>query len=133
MCPKKRGFSAAARREQLDNSSKPRRVIWAYCHRHEGSYYFYDVRVQPLKPHEEPQWQDEPDMQKVRALCMFCDQTALLFVGADELEEHRYTAAELCTCGLPAYHHDPPPEFSLQYNATPVPCRPNPNGRADLR
>ncbi len=124
----KRGFSAEARRRQLDTSSKPRRVLWAFCAHHQGSYYFYDVRLQPLKPKERLRWQNEPDMRKVRALCMHCNKTSVLFVGQDELREHRYASTQLCYCLLPLFHKDPPPEFLAQYNANPVSCRQSPNG-----
>lgn len=122
--PGKRGFSPAARREQLDNSLRPRRVLWAYCPHHEGGYYFYDVRIHNWNTNEAPKWKDEPNMRKVRGLCMLCTRTSVFFVETSELEEHRYTNITLCRCGLPNYHRRPPREFCQQYNATSVPCRP---------
>ncbi len=69
-------------------------------------------------------------MRKVRALCMHCNKTSVLFVGADELDEHRYASTELCHCLLPLFHKNPPPAFLAQYNAIPVLCRKSPNGYA---
>lgn len=128
----KRSFSPAARREQLDGSGRPRRVLWAYCHHHEGGYYFFDIRIHNWNLNEAHKWEDEPDMRKVRGLCMKCTHTSVFFVGASELEEHHYTSALLCLCGLPAYHTEPSPKFCTQYNARPVPCRPNPNGQQSI-
>lgn len=119
----KRGFSPAARREQLDGSGRPRRVLWAYCSHHSGGYYFYDIRIHNWNINEAHKWDADPDMKKVRGLCMACTHTSVFFVGADELEDHYYTGIELCLCGLPAYHTAPSPEFCFQYNARPVPCR----------
>lgn len=124
----KRGFSSDARREQLDGSGRPRRVIWAHCPHHGGGYYFYDVRIHNWNINEAPKWEAEPHMRKVRGLCMECHHTSVFFVGADELDEHHYTSIMLCLCGLPAYHDEPSSQFCAQYNARPVPCRPNQNG-----
>ena len=123
----KRSFSPAARRQQLDGSGRPRRVLWSYCPHHKGGYYFYDVRVHNWNINEANRWETEPDMKKVRGLCMACTHTSVFFVGTDELEEHHYTNIELCLCGLPAYHKEPSPEFCTRYNAHPVPCRANTN------
>ena len=120
----KRGFSPADRRGQLDRSLRPRRVIWSFCHHHDGGYYFYDIRLHSYNPGENDRWADEPGMKKVRGLCMWCTRTSVFFVGEAELQEHRYTNIELCLCGLPAYHKQPSHEFLGQYNASAVPCRP---------
>ena len=68
-------------------------------------------------------------MRKVHALCMECHREGILYVGADELAEHRYSTFDLCQCGLPHYHQNPSPQFIQQYNARPVPCR---NDRANV-
>ena len=120
----KRSFSPQARAEQLDNSARPRRVLWAYCSHHGGGYYFYDVRLHGHNPGEKKRWENEPDMRKVQGICMLCNRTSIFFVGADELEQHRYGSIDLCSCGLPIYHKEPSPEFCRQYNAVPVECRP---------
>lgn len=126
----KRGFSSGARRDQLDGSGRPRRVLWTYCPHHLGGYYFYDIRIHSWNQNEAPKWEGEPDMRKVRGLCMKCTHTSVFFVGKNELVEHHYTNALLCLCGLPAYHQNPSREFLAQYNARPVPCRPNLNGQS---
>ena len=124
----KRGFSSDARREQLDGSGRPRRVLWTYCPHHRAGYYFYDIRIHNWNTNEASKWEHEPDMRKVRGLCMLCARTSVFFVGADELEEHHYNNVLLCLCGLPAYHEEPTIEFCAQYKAFPVACRPNQNG-----
>ena len=126
----KRGFGTAARREQLDGSGRPRRILWSYCPHHEGGYYFFDIRIHCWNLNEAPKWKSEPHMRKVRGLCMKCIRTSMFFASTNELEEHHYANVRLCPCGLPMDHHEPTPEFCAQYNAQAVPCRPEPNGRA---
>ncbi len=119
---KKRGFSVEARRTELNRAlRKPRRILWAHCQHHGGGYYFYDVKIH-LR-HDA-----DPDLRQVKALCMSCGKNSIFFVGADELDEHRYSPIQLCQCGLPYDHQSPPREFLQQYNAAPVPCRPSTNG-----
>lgn len=122
--PTKRGHSNAERRRELDVSlRKPRRILWAYCHHHGEGYYFYGIEIKSFKPGEAAQWADDPNIRKVNGLCMECASGSILYVGADELAEHRYHPAALCACGLPYYHKQPSPQFLQQYNARPVPCR----------
>jgi hypothetical protein len=107
--------------------------LWSYCHQHEGGYYFFDVRIARLTSKAEKQhWVEEPNMRKVRGLCMACNNAEVFFVGLDELDEHCYTPLELCLCGLPQYHASPSPQFIEQYNAAPVPCRPGPDGHTNV-
>lgn len=122
----KRGFSAEARGTELNRALRARRILWAYCSHHDGGYYFFDVKIHLRH-------KDDPDMRQVKALCMLCGKNSIFFVGADELEEHRYGPVQLCQCGLPYDHKSPTREFLQQYNAAPVVCRPNPNGRTDLQ
>ena len=130
----KRGHSIEARRAELDQVLRPRVVLWSYCSGHKSGYYFYGVHTERLTNKADKQsWANEPDMRKVRSLCMDCGHSEVFFVGEDELQEHRYTLIELCNCGLPYYHESPPLSFLQQYNATPLPCRPNPNGQTDVR
>lgn len=104
-------------------------MLWAYCPHHEAGYYFFDVRIRVDKPVKGTPTGCGEDMRKVRGLCMFCGKRSILFVGVDELTEHRYRPSELCACGLPPYHQNPSPQFLQEYNARPVPCR---NGRANV-
>ncbi len=104
-------------------------MLWAFCPAHTGGYYFFDVRVQRFKPNEVKLWANDSDIRKVSALCMECGDMQLLYVHVSELEEHRYPILDLCQCGLPYYHKNPPREFIRQYNAVPVVCRPSQNGQ----
>ncbi len=125
----KRGHSVNARREELDRAMRrPRRILWSYCLHHNGGYYFYGVSLQTANEAEQQRWNDNPDMVKVRATCMDCGKRSILFVGKDELTEHRYAPINLCLCGLPYYHQSPDPKFIQQYNAQSVVCRPHNNG-----
>lgn len=130
---KKRGNSVEARRAELDRAlRKPRRVLWAYCRHHDGGYYFFGISIQAWGGGEAKHWHADPDMRKIRGTCMECGKRSIFFVGADELEEHRYSPALLCQCGLPHYHKNPSREFLQQYSAAAIPCRPSPNGRTDV-
>ena len=127
----KREFTVAQRYAELNRAlRRPRRVLWAYCHRHDGGYYFFDVRIQTWNPGEQDRWEDNPDMKKVRGLCMWCGERSIFFVGRDELTDHKYNPLDLCQCGLPEYHKTPSREFMIEYNAVGVSCRPNMNGNA---
>lgn len=126
----KRRRSSEDRRRELDTSlRKPRRILWAYCRHHGASYYFYGIETQSFKPSEAARWINEPSIRKVSGLCMECASVSMLYVGSDELNEHRYRPIDLCMCGLPHYHKNPTPQFLQQYNARPVPCR---NGHTNV-
>lgn len=107
---------------------RPRRILWSHCLHHSGGYYFYGISIQTTNTAEQKRWHSDPDMVKVRATCMDCGKRSILFVGQDELDEHRYAPLDLCLCGLPHYHEAPSPKFIQQYNAAAVVCRPHNNG-----
>lgn len=129
----KREYSVGARADELNRAlRRPRRILWAYCHRHGGGYYFFGISLQTWNDGEKERWSADPDMRKVRGTCMSCNKRLIFFVHADELKEYRYSPIELCNCGLPHDHKAPPFSFLHQYNAAVVPCRPIPNGRANI-
>ncbi len=110
---------------------RPRRILWSHCLHHSGGYYFYGISLQTTNTAEQERWLGNSDMVKVRATCMECGKRSILFVGLDELAEHRYAPIDLCLCGLPHYHEAPSSGFLHQYNATAVICRPHHNGTSN--
>lgn len=129
--------SAVALDRRFDESNKPRIVLWSWCPNCKRGSWFRSIKRDERRNKLPVPFTDNGVegtftrcLVKVKGNCMVCLAYSEFHTDEEELAASRYSpkSGDLCICGYPAFHLDPPANLRRTLNIQPVPCRPSRNG-----